>query len=360
MAQDARLALLVVTLPRRPLRALVLAAVVACALVLAGCSGTPGPDTAPDGGGGGRGSAAWTYRDGTGTTIRLDHRPERIVALDDVAISMVRYGLRPVGTFGRLPVAQDDRWDGLDTSGIEDVGTRSGDAGAGDGSDGIAVDRVAALHPDLIVTTIAPVDAAGTLPAGHVGTGIADAEQQRALADVAPVAEVRWGGKGADVIADVTDLVVSLGAARAVVDAAQEDFDAAAAGLEDETRDHDVRVTALYADHDGVYVGRPDDVPALQLWASHGVDLTVPGPAGYAWGVYSWPNAGKVRGDVLLLSDQGYQAGDLARQPTFADQPALVAGQVHPWTSPVMDAASQALAMRQLTDWIAASERTDG
>lgn len=352
------------TLPRRPLRALVLAAVVACALTLAGCSGTSGTETAPDGGrgGGGGGDArttGWSYQDATGTTIRLDHRPERVVALDDLAISMVRSGLHPVGTFGRLPLAEDDRWDGLDTDGIADVGSASTTDGAGDGSDGIDVDRVAALRPDLIVTTIAPVDASGTLPTDHVGTGIADAPQQRELAKIAPVAEVRWGGDGGDVVRDVTDLTLSLGAEQSVVDAAETEFDDAASALEAATRDHDVRLTALYADHDGVYVARPEDVPALQLWASHGADLTVPGPKGYAWGVYSWPNAGKVRGDVLLLSDQGYQADDLVRQPTFADQPALVAGQVHPWTSPVLDYASQAAAMRQLATWITESERVD-
>ncbi|MEK6309168.1 MAG: ABC transporter substrate-binding protein [Curtobacterium sp.] len=349
------------TLPRRSPRALVLAAVVACALALAGCSGTSGQDTAPDGGGGGggRGSAAWSLRDATGTTIRLDHRPERVVALDDLALSMVRYGLHPVGTFGRLRVAQDDRWDGLDTDGIADVGSANATDGAGDGSDGIDVDRVAALHPDLIVTTIAPVDSSGALPSGHVGTGIADAEQQRELAEIAPVAEVRWGGDGAEVVRDVTDLARSLGAEQSVVDAAEAEFDDASKALEAATRDHDVRLTAVYADHDGVYVARPDDVPALQLWASHGADLTVPGPTGYAWGVYSWPNAGKVRGDVLLLSDQGYQVDDLVQQPTFADQPALVAGQVYPWTSPVLDYASQAAAMRQLTAWITESKRLD-
>ena len=76
---------------------------------------------------------------------------------------------------------------------------------------GIDVDRVAALEPDLIVTTIAPVDASGTLPTDHVGTGIADAPQQRELAKIAPVAEVRWGGDGDDVVRDVTDLTLSLG-----------------------------------------------------------------------------------------------------------------------------------------------------
>ncbi|WP_152998138.1 ABC transporter substrate-binding protein [Curtobacterium luteum] len=348
------------TLPRRPLRALVLAAAVACALALAGCSGPSGTDTAPDGGGGGGAKATgWSYQDATGTTIRLDRRPERVVALDDVAISMVRYGLHPVGTFGRLPLAADSRWDGLDTDGIADIGSASTTDGDGDGSDGVDVDRVAALHPDLIITTIAPVDAAGTLPSGHVGTGIADTEQQRELAEIAPVAEVRWGGDGAEVVRDVTDLARSLGAEQSVVDAAETEFDDAASALESATRDHDVRLTALYADHDGVYVARPEDVPALQLLASHGADLTVPGPKGYAWGVYSWPNAGKVRGDVLLLSDQGYQADDLVEQPTFADQPALVAGQVHPWTSPVLDYASQAAAMRQLATWITESEPLD-
>jgi len=82
-----------------------------------------------------------------------------------------------------------------------------------------------------------------------------------------------------------------------------------------------------------------------------------PKPKGFYWGIYSWENAGQITGDVILLSQQGYQVADLEKQPTFADNAALQAGQVHSWTFPALDYASQADYMQKMAGWLEDSKK---
>jgi iron complex transport system substrate-binding protein len=341
-----------VKIPRRgSLRAALVTSVAVSALLLTGCSGANSSD---DGGNAGSGSdtagsdKAWSYKDATGTTVKVDHTPRRVVVLNDIAISFVEYGLHPVGTFGQLTMAKDARFTGLDTDGITQLGTGYGD---------IDLEQLAALKPDLVVTSVYPTDAKGTLDTTQPGYGFKDMEQEKQVQAIAPVAQVKWGGKGEDVIEDIADLAESLGAEEATVEKAEARFDTARDELEKVTKEQDLSVVSMYADGDGAYVTRPSDEPTLQMYESFGVDLVNPKPAGFYWGIYSWENAGQISGDVLLLSQQGYQVADLEKQPTFADNAALQAGQVHSWTFPALDYASQADYMKKLAGWLEDSKQ---
>ncbi|WIE64151.1 ABC transporter substrate-binding protein [Curtobacterium sp. MCLR17_036] len=331
---------------KHSLRAALLTSVAVSALVLTGCSGTGSDDDRADGGTGS--SGAWSYEDATGTTVKVDHTPKRIVALNDIAISFVEYGLRPVGTFGQQPMTKDARFDDLDTDGITQLGTAYGD---------IDLEQLAALKPDLVVTSVYPTDEKGTLDTTQPSYGFKDKEQQEQVEAIAPVATVEWGGEGEDVIEHIADLSESLGADEATVDAAEKRFDTAEQALSRAAEEHDLSVVSMYADGDGAYVTRPADEPTLQMYRSFGVDFVDPKPKGFYWGIYSWENAGQISGDVLLLSQQGYQVADLEKQPTFADNAALQAGQVHSWTFPALDYASQADYMTQLAGWLDDSEK---
>ncbi|ROS75928.1 iron complex transport system substrate-binding protein [Curtobacterium sp. PhB130] len=329
------------------LRSVLLTAVAVSALLLTGCSSTGSSDTA----GSDSTSAsngAWSYKDATGTTVKVDHTPKKVVVLNDIAISFVQYGLHPVGTFGQLTMADDARFTGLDTDGITQLGTGYGD---------IDLEKLAALQPDLVVTSVYPTDEKGTLDTSQPGYGFKDMAQQKQIAAIAPVAQVRWGGKGLDVIKDITGLAESLGAKQSKVDAAEKRFDTAKGKLETAAKDSDLTVVSMYADGDGAYVTRPADEPTLQMYTDFGVDLVNPKPKGFYWGIYSWENAGQITGDVLLLSQQGYQVADLKKQPTFADNAALQAGQVHSWTFPALDYASQADYMTKLAGWLDDSKK---
>jgi iron complex transport system substrate-binding protein len=328
--------------PRRgSVRAALLTAVAATALILTGCSSTGGSDDA--GSDTSSSSGAWSYRDATGATVKVGHTPKRVVVLNDIAISFIEYGLRPVGTFGQLTMAKDKRFTDLDTDGITQLGTGYGD---------IDLEKLAALKPDLVVTSVYPTDAKGTLDSSQPGYGFKDKEQQEQVAAIAPIAQVKWGGEGEDVIEHIADLAESLGAKESTVEAAERKFDTAKGTLEKAAKENDVSIVSMYADGDGAYVTRPSDEPSLQMYTEFGVDFVTPKPKGWYWGIYSWENAGQITGDVILLSQQGYQVADLEKQPTFADDKALEAGQVHSWTFPALDYASQADYMTKLAGWI--------
>ncbi|MFJ3383655.1 MULTISPECIES: ABC transporter substrate-binding protein [unclassified Curtobacterium] len=328
------------------LRSVLLTAVAVSALLLTGCSSTGSSNSA--GSDASASSGPWSYEDATGTTVKVDHTPKRVVVLNDIAISFVEYGLHPVGTFGQLTMADDARFKGLDTDGITQLGTGYGD---------IDLEQLAALKPDLVVTSVYPTDEQGTIDTKQPGYGFKDMAQQKQIAAIAPVAQVKWGGKGLDVIKDITGLAESLGAKQSKVDAAEKRFDTAKGELETAAKDSDLTVVSMYADGDGAYVTRPADEPTLQMYTDFGVDLVNPKPKGFYWGIYSWENAGQITGDVILLSQQGYQVADLEKQPTFADNAALQAGQVHSWTFPALDYASQAAYMTKLAGWLDDSKK---
>jgi iron complex transport system substrate-binding protein len=324
------------------LHAAAVAAVAAAALLLTGCS--PDPDT---GSSSAAAAGSWSFEDGLGRTVKLDHAPARIAGLNDVLASLMNYGVKPVASFGYSSLDDDKRFDDLDTEGIAQVGTSYGE---------IDLEKLAAARPDVIVTNVYPTDSKGTIDRTQPDYGFKDLEQQKQAAQIAPIVTLYMGGDGADVIERAADFATSVGARTSVVDAAEKKFDTAKRTLADAAKNTDVTVTALYADADGVSVARPADDPGLRMYRDIGVKLTVPTPKGYYWGTYSWENAGKAGGDMLLLQQAGYQEADLKKQPTFADQPALKAGQVHPWDSASMDYVSQADYMSRLASWINSSK----
>ncbi|WP_416393869.1 MULTISPECIES: ABC transporter substrate-binding protein [unclassified Curtobacterium] len=333
---------------RGSFRAALVTSVAVSALLLAGCSSTNSSDDSAGSGSSAAADGAWSYKDATGTTIKVDHTPKRVVVLNDIAISFIEYGLKPVGTFGQLTMAKDARFDDLDTDGITQLGAAYGD---------IDLEQLAALKPDLVVTSVYPTDEQGTLDTTQPGYGFKDKEQQKQVEAIAPVAQVKWGGKGEDVIETIAKLAESLGAKESTVDKAEDRFETAADDLEKVAKDSDLSVVSMYADGDGAYVTRPTDEPTLQMYTSFGVDFVNPKPKGFYWGIYSWENAGQISGDVILLSQQGYQVADLEKQPTFADNAALEAGQVHSWTFPALDYTSQAAYMQQLAGWLQDSKK---
>ncbi|NQX12497.1 ABC transporter substrate-binding protein [Microbacteriaceae bacterium VKM Ac-2855] len=323
--------------------ALLLVPAVALAM-LTGCS-SDASDTSAD-----ASTAEWSFTDDTGTTVTLDHQPERVASYADYALGLLSTGVDPVAIFGRFDVATDERFDPYDIADTAIVGNSYGE---------IDLEALAEAAPDLIVTGIYPTDREGTLDLEGAYYGFADVEQQEQLEKIAPVVAIEVGGSGLDVIESMNTLAEALGADPDTIAAAKSEYDAAAADLTAAATETGLEVTAMYADADGVYVTKPADEPETELYRSLGVTYTDLNPDGYYyWDIYSWENAAQMMtGDVLLVNNEGFQKDDLLAQPTFVSSPALQAGQVYTWSGAALDYASQAAHMTELAEILRASSK---
>lgn len=323
--------------------ALAALAALGVAAVLSACGATNTTDGADPGT---PASGPWHYTDDRGAEIELDQQPTRIAAFADQALALLSYGIEPVAIFGRVDVASDPRFEDYDLSGIEIVGNAYGE---------IDLDKLAETAPDLVVTGIYPTDRKGTLDLEGPLYGLADVEQQKQIDKFTDLAAIKIGGEGLQVVESTTALAEALGADEEVVADAKQDFEEARDELAAAAEEHpDIEVTQMYAAADGVYVVKVGDEPETQMYAEFGANFTDLNPDGkYYWDVYSWENAAKMMtGDVLLVNVEGFGEDDLAKQPTFAQDPALRAGQVHSWNGAAMDYASQAEQMEQLAEII--------
>ena len=295
-------------------------------------------------------ATGWSYTDDTGATITLPAKPERIAGFADQVLSLMSYGVKPVAIFGRVDVKTDPRFAGADLSDVTIVGNAYGE---------IDLEALAEAQPDIIVTAVYPTDRNGTLDPKEPYYGLKDLEQQQKIVAIAPVAAVKVGGEGFAVIESNARLAVALGADQAKVDADKAVFDASSAKLSETAKASDLEVTFMYADADGIYLVKPKDEPQTQLYQSLGVKITEIHPDGdYYWDIFKWENASDMMsGDIIMLSNEGFQTEDLKKQKTFASHPALVAGQVYPNPYTAMDYSAQAKAMDTLTGYLTTAKK---
>ncbi|WP_213815486.1 ABC transporter substrate-binding protein [Glaciihabitans sp. dw_435] len=317
---------------------LAVAALVTAALALSGCaSGSSTSDTASSS------STTWSFTDDLGKTVTLDHKPTTIVGQNETMVSLMNYGVNPIGTFGSFDITQDARYKDLDVTSITQIGTEFG---------AFDLEALAALQPDLIIADVYPVDEKGTIDATQPDFGFSDLEQQKQIEKIAPIVTVVMGGDGADVIDSIVKLSTALGADDDTLATAKAAYDNASSELKQVAEESKLTVATVYADADGYYVVKADEDPALDIYKDLGVDFIEPTPEGYYWGIYSWENAGKVGGDLILLNQSGYQQDELSKQPTLANTAAIKSGQVYPWLSAGLDYVSQASYMKQLAGYL--------
>ncbi|MET0693856.1 MAG: ABC transporter substrate-binding protein [Propionibacteriaceae bacterium] len=326
----------------RTVRIRLTALVAAVVIALAGCAGStddPEAETSAP--------TTWSFTDDLGKTVTLDAPPTKVAGLSDVLYSLMSYGIKPVAGFGWLGIDKDPRFDGLDKTGLAELGVTYGE---------IDIEALAAAAPDVIVTNAYPNDASGTVDPAGLLYGFKDAAQQAQAEKIAPIITIKMAGSAADVIKRTTELAVALGAPADTVAEGKAAFDAASAKLTASAA-RGIEVQVIYAEAANVYVAKADDDPALTLYQSLGVKFVKPITKDYYWDIISWEKYDSVGGDIVLYSQRGFQEAELMKQPTFAATAAAKAGQVHPWVFAGMDYVTQAAYVTELAGFIDSAQQ---
>lgn len=260
----------------------------------------------------------WSYTDGSGQTVTLDHVPSRIIASQDAAAGLIPLGIRPVGIYADSVVAEAKALEGLDLTGIEIIGETWGE---------LNIEKAAALEPDLIIGEWWPLD--------KVWSGGGDLNT--AIKALAPITGPTQGDSIITLVEDYEKLAASLGADlsapsvvadKAAFEASLEKFKAVVAAKPDLT------ALAVWAGSDALYVAATGGASELMDFAGWGLKLIDPAVAddrGY-WETLSWEQADKYQPDLVLVDNRSPTTIETAKaQPTWTTIKAAAAGQVTDW-----------------------------
>lgn len=300
------------------------AAVAAAALLLLTACGSSDSDSD----GGADDGAAFSFTDDIGTTIELDEVPDRLVVQSSMAAALTDLGLgeKIVGVFGPLKADGDAaQVAGLDIDSVEDV------TGGGEYGD-VDAEKVAALKPDLIVTsTYLEPDLWYLNDASKAEVG-----------KLAPILVVSFDGKTLPELLDATERAAeALGADLdgAAVKASHDDFTAAGDRVKQLAADlGDRTILAGSYSTDLFYVSNPKVSSDLAYWVDElGLPITIPDnpdEGGYFESL-SWEKADKYPADVFLYDDRIGDAGlqALKNEKVFSTLEAAKNDAYVPWTS---------------------------
>ncbi|WP_199551290.1 ABC transporter substrate-binding protein [Streptomyces sp. N35] len=270
--------------------------------------------------------AGWSFKDDRGKTVKTDGTPKNVVAYVGAASALYDFGVECVGVFGptKLENGKPDVQAGrIDVDKVEIIGNAWGE---------FSLEKYAALEPDLLVTTMNESPTLWYVPE----------ESAKKIAALAPSVGVLTGKTSLTGVIDrFGELAAALGAdleAKRVTDAKTR-FEAAAESVRQAARTakaKKLKVMAVSATKDLLYVGTPDDFTDLRYYRELGVDFVTPdgvGEAGF-FSELSWENADKYDADVILVDKRtgNLQPEDLKKSmPTWAKLPAVKAGQTVAW-----------------------------
>lgn len=262
----------------------------------------------------------WTYTDGSGQTVTLDAAPQRIIASQDAAAGLIPLGIRPVGIYADGPIADAKALQGLDLTGIEIIGQAWGE---------VDIEKAAALNPDLVL--------AEWWDRNATWSGGDDVVAQ--LTQLAPITGVSAGDSILAMIEDYETLATSLGAdlAQPAIAAEKTSFETAQAAFKAAiAAKPGLKVLAVYAGDDALYVADPAGAAELLDMQSWGLDLVEPEGVDAAGNNYfetvSWENADKYPADLILVDNRSPATMKTAlAQPTWTLNPGAKAGQVAEW-----------------------------
>jgi iron complex transport system substrate-binding protein len=278
-------------------------------------------------------SGPWTFTDDRPETVTADEVPQRIVAYEEDAATLMQMGIRPVAIFGSGPMEDNIFLEGLDLTGIESVGEVWGE---------IDIEKLASLSPDLIVNSFWHQTQSGG------GWAFVNRKQLETLEQIAPVVMFESGTSSIGTTNRYLELARSLGADVEAPDvtAQRTAYDDAVARLEAAVEANpEVEVLAVApVPGDQVYVADPTTFPDLVDMGGYGVGFMQPDKVDDgAWEYVSWEEITKYQPDVLLVDARPFAAkpADLADQPTWTQLEAVEAEQIVPWKVPSVESYQQ-------------------
>lgn len=269
-------------------------------------------------------SGGFSFTDDRGTKVSLPARPTRLVAYVGAAAALWDYGVRDqlVGVYGPAKLKDgrpDPQVGAVDVSKVEVIGNVYGE---------FNVEKYAGLRPELLIDNMFVRGELFYVPT----------ESKDKIFKLAPQIGVQAGDVPVQTpIRRYAELAAALGADLGAPQVAQAKarFEAAARALSAAAEANPVRVLAASASPDLFYASNPGKNADLRYFKELGVDVILPrklNSDGY-FEELSWENADKYQADLIILDSrtQALRPTDLGGKPTWAELPAVKAGQVIGW-----------------------------
>ncbi|HWK79632.1 MAG TPA: ABC transporter substrate-binding protein [Thermomicrobiales bacterium] len=265
----------------------------------------------------------WTFTDDRGVTVTLPQRPERIFADLSAAAPLWDFGIRPLAVTG-WTVTTDAAWGNVDrsTPNILD----NAESGMPN------LEKLIALKPDIYVNiTWSKGDPTNVW-------GFPDAEAIARVEEIVPMVCIAATGLADESMERFAELSALLGAdlnAPEIV-AAKEAYDAAVETFST-TASEKADLTSLFAyvsPDPAWYAASPRDWADLAWYQKLGMTIVEPeAEPGAYWQELSKEQALLYPSDIFFNStrDGVLSPDDLKSETTFANHPAIAAGQIGAW-----------------------------
>jgi iron complex transport system substrate-binding protein len=267
----------------------------------------------------------WSFTDDRRTTVKKNRTPAKIVAYVGSAAALHDYGVECAGVFGPAKLkngSADAQAGGLDIAKLTLLGNVWGE---------FNIEKYTAMSPDLLISHMYDPKSLWYVP---------EQSAKKILGIASSVGiNVAGGVPLTTPLRRYAELAASLGAdlKSAANAAAKARFEKSSADLRAAAKaSGGIKVMAASASADSFYVSTPSSAADLTYYKSLGVDFVVPGKVeGGFFETLSWETADKYKSDVVMLDNRSasLQPKDLTGKPTWAQLPAVKAGQVLGWPS---------------------------
>ncbi|WP_170323558.1 ABC transporter substrate-binding protein [Cryptosporangium phraense] len=299
-----------------------LAVAVAASLILAACGGS---DTDSSSSSSAAPAGPFEFKDARGKTVTIEKTPTTVVAQSSVAAALWDAGFQVKGAYGELTPDAGGKLSfqagNLDLKKVDVIGKTYGE---------FDTEKYALLDPQLLIDYTYDAKALWYVP---------QAQADR-VEKLAPTLAVPGNYQTTDeAIQTFVDLAGKLGADTGsdALKTAKTRYDTALKDISAVAKTSGLKVAIMSPGKDSLYVVKPAMVPEGNTLKAQGLDLmdaTGKSKDTDVFAQQSWEEAPTYKdADVILVDARTYEGSkaDLAKVATWANLPAVKAGQVYPW-----------------------------